>query len=78
MSYKPEVLAAGDGDTWAGNALRFATAAEAEQYVSDLAMRWTAVNDTRVVVSDDPVNYELRNGRAVPLPNTNPFPGVIQ
>ena len=67
MSYKPEVQTAGDGDTWTGNALRFATAAEAEQYVSDLAMRWTAVEDTRVIEDDEPVNYELRNGRAVAL-----------
>jgi hypothetical protein len=58
MSYKPEVKTAGGGD-WAGNALRFATEAEAHQYVGDLAMRWTAVSDVRVVPSDDDVNYRI-------------------
>lgn len=41
---------------WCGNALRFATRDEAEAYVADLAWRWTAVRDARVVECDDPVN----------------------
>jgi hypothetical protein len=53
MSYKPEVKTPGSG--WSGNATRFATQEEAEGYVFDLMMRWTAVEDTRVVESDDPV-----------------------
>ena len=48
MSYKPEVMVAGE-TKWCGNALRFATEKEAQDYVFDLAMRWTAVGDTRVV-----------------------------
>lgn len=56
MSFKPEVIADSSGK-WSGNALRFATRKEAEANVQNLAMRWTLVRDTRVVESDDPVNY---------------------
>jgi hypothetical protein len=61
-SFKPEVIADSSG-TWAGNALRFATKAEAETYVSDLAMRWTLVTETRVIESEDPVNYRIVNNK---------------
>lgn len=54
QSYKAEVIADNSG-TWAGNALRFATQAEAESYVQNLSLRWSAVRETRVVPSDDPV-----------------------
>jgi hypothetical protein len=56
MSWKPEVQTAGNGDDWNGNALRFATKKEAADYVLDLACRWTAVTDWRVVESDEEVN----------------------
>lgn len=56
MSFKAEVIADSSG-TFCGNALRFATRDEADKYVVDLAFRWTAVRDTRVVESEDPVNY---------------------
>ena len=49
MTYKVEVQTAGDGDHWAGNGLRFDTKEQAESYGLDLAMRWTAVKDFRVV-----------------------------
>jgi len=58
MSYKSEVIADSSGQ-FCGNALRFATREEAELYVADLAIRWTLVTDTRVVESDDPVNYRI-------------------
>ena len=58
-SYAPEVLADASGK-FCGNALRFATEREAQIYVDDLAMRWTAVRETRVVASDEPVNYRMR------------------
>jgi hypothetical protein len=61
MSYAPEVIADASG-TWAGNALRFATELEAEMYAFDLSMRWALVTATRVVESDDPVNYAIDNG----------------
>jgi hypothetical protein len=62
MSYKTEVLADSSGK-WAGNGLRFATEQEAKDYVADLYSRWTAVRETRVVESDDPVSHEWRGGR---------------
>lgn len=62
MSYKPEVIADSTGN-WCGNALRFATREEAEANVADLMSRWFSVTDTRVVESDDPVNYSYVNGK---------------
>ena len=56
MSFKPEVIADRSGQ-WCGNALRFATREEAEANVRDLMMRWFAVRETRVLESNDPVNY---------------------
>jgi len=61
MSWKGEVIADGSGK-FVGNGMAFATKAEAENYVADLAMRWTLVRDTRVVESSDPVNYSFTNG----------------
>jgi hypothetical protein len=63
-SYAPEVIADGSGH-WAGNGLRFATKEEAEQNVANLASRWFLVRDTRVVESDDPVNYAWIEGRGL-------------
>jgi hypothetical protein len=57
LSWKPEVIADGSGK-WCGNALRFATKEEAEANVFNLSMRWMLVRDTRVVESDEPVNYQ--------------------
>ena len=62
MSFKPEVIAHPPGK-WRGNALCFATREEAEANVRDLMMRWFAVRETRVVESDDPVNYRYVGGR---------------
>lgn len=56
MSWAPEVIADSSGK-WSGNGLRFATKEEAEANVANLMMRWTSVIDTRVVESNDPVNY---------------------
>jgi len=64
MSWKPEVIADASGK-WCGNALRFATKEEAEGNVADLASRWFLVRETRVVESDDPVNYAWINGKPV-------------
>lgn len=65
-SYAPEVVADSSGK-WCGNNLRFATKEEAEQNVFDLAMRWYAVRDTRVVESDDPVNYTYHDRQLRPV-----------
>ena len=64
MSWAPEVIADNSGK-WAGNALRFATKEEAEANVANLAARWLAVIDTRVVESDDPVNYRWIAGKGL-------------
>jgi hypothetical protein len=61
MSYKPEVQTSGRPE-WNGNALRFATEAEALANVANLANRWMLVTDTRVVESSDPVNYAWVDG----------------
>jgi hypothetical protein len=63
-SYAPQVIADNSGQ-WVGNALRFATWEEAEKNVFDLSMRWTLVRETRVVESDDPVNYRYIDGRLI-------------
>ena len=54
MSFKPEVIADNSGK-WASNALRFRTREGAERYVTDLALRWILVRDTRVIECSDPV-----------------------
>jgi hypothetical protein len=66
MSFKPEVVADSTGKFY-GNALRFATREEAEANVRDLMMRWFAVRETRVVESDDPVNYRWVDGKLVEI-----------
>ena len=63
MSYAGEVNTVGDAwGVFTGNGLRFATEKEAWGYVSDLRRRWTAVVETRVVESEDPVNYTWEDG----------------
>jgi hypothetical protein len=66
MSWKPEVIADHSGK-WCGNALRFATKEEAEADVRDLAGRWFAVREIRVVESEDPVNYHRVDGKSEPI-----------
>jgi hypothetical protein len=66
MSWRPEVIADHSGK-WCGNALRFATEAEAWEDVRDLANRWFAVRETRVVKSEDPVNYRRVDGKSEPI-----------
>jgi hypothetical protein len=58
MSWKAEVIADNSGK-FCGNGMAFATKEEAERYVADLSMRWFAVTNTRVVESDEPVNYAI-------------------
>jgi hypothetical protein len=56
-SYIPQVKTPGDKD-WVGNGMRFPTYASADDYVHALSWRWTAVIDTNVGESDDPVNCD--------------------
>lgn len=65
-SFAPEVIADASGK-WVGNALRFATREEAEANVANLADRWMAVRETRVVESADPPNYCWLDGVLIPI-----------
>ena len=57
MSWKAEVMVYGESQ-WVGNRMRYATRTEAQDYVVKLAWAWTAVRDTRVVESDEPVTEQ--------------------
>jgi hypothetical protein len=63
-SFAPEVVADSSGK-FCGNGLRFATREEAAGNVANLMARWMLVTDTRVVESDDPVNYAWVEGKLV-------------
>jgi hypothetical protein len=62
-SWKPEVRVAGEGTTWHGNALRFATKEEAEANARNLYNRWTLTTDWRASESDDEPNYRWIEGK---------------
>jgi hypothetical protein len=66
LSWKAEILAFGETE-WCSNALRFATAEEAEASGQELSMRWMLVKDWRATPSNDPVNYKFENGKNVRL-----------
>ena len=66
MSWKPEVVV-DSSDKWYGNALRFATRAEAHANAHDLTQRWLAVRDYRATRSRDPVNYRYLDGELIPI-----------
>lgn len=68
MSYKLGVKIPGDTE-FVFNALRFETEKEAEEYGIDLFSRWTAVRETWVITSDEPVNYRFINGQAEWIPD---------
>ena len=57
MSFKSEIQIA---DSWRGNSLRFANMDEAIAYAYNLMMCQFPVRATRVVETDDPINYALR------------------
>ena len=61
MSFKPSVSTDG-GATFNENTLAFATHEEAEASARDLMGRWLLVTDWRVIESDEPVNYTLKDG----------------
>lgn len=66
-SYAPQVRTGNDPKFY-GNALRFATQAEAEANVADLAGRWFLVVATQVVESDDPPSHTYVDGKLGDLP----------
>jgi hypothetical protein len=65
-SWAPEVQTDSTGK-WYGNALRFATEAEAYASAAELATRWMLVRDYRAAPSADPVTVhmpDIKNPRA--------------
>ncbi len=64
MSFKPQVRTRGDTQ-FNSNNLAFATREEAETSARDLMSRWMLVDEWRVVESDQPVNYRLREDGAL-------------
>ena len=61
-SYKPEVIADSTGK-WSSNSLRFKTEQEAYANVQNLAAKWFAVREYRVVESDDEPTYRWIDGQ---------------
>jgi hypothetical protein len=60
-SWKMEVEVDG---SWSTNACRYATEQEAKDAGVELLGRWFVPTDSRAVPSDDPVNYEFKDGRS--------------
>lgn len=60
MSYKVEVIA-DDSGQWVGNQMTFPTKEEAEEYAKNLAWRWTAVREWRVVPATPPPGTTYRD-----------------
>ena len=73
MSWKAEVQTIGD-QSWNTNALRFATKEEAEAEGDRLARNWLLVTRTRATECDDPVNYQMVDGKARPINQSTPAP----
>ncbi len=66
-SWKVQIATAEDPD-WVDNGIRLATKEQAVMYACDLASRWTALVESRITESEDPVNYTYENGRLVSIP----------
>ena len=64
MSWKCEVQVRNETG-WHGNALRFPTEDQAQQYAANLFGRWLLVEQTRVVECLDPVRHVWLDGRVV-------------
>lgn len=65
-SWGVQVQADASGE-WVGNGLRFATETEAQDYGTDLALRWTAVKAIRIVEILNVANYAWIDGQALPI-----------
>jgi len=65
-SWKSEVVADKSGE-FRGNGLRFATSAEAGAHVLDLALRKTAVYNSRIVECNEPVNAKWTENGVIHL-----------
>lgn len=65
-SWKVEVIADSSGK-WCGNAARYVSKQAAELAAADLAMRWFAVREWRVVPSADKAAWDIVNGQVVAI-----------
>ena len=65
-SWKSEVVADKGGE-FCGDTLRFATSAEAGAHVLDLALRKTAVYNSRIVECNEPVNAKWTENGVIHL-----------
>lgn len=68
MGFKLGVKTPGDTE-FVFNALCFETEQEAEDYGRDLFSRWSAVKETKVLTSDEPINYRFTNGQVERIPD---------
>jgi len=68
MSYKLGVKTPGDTE-FVTNGLCFETEREAKDYGVDLFSRWSVVKETKVLTSDEPINYRFINGQAERIPD---------
>jgi len=75
-SFKAQFKTYGD-PIFYDNAVRFATAEEAEAAGKDKYSKWTMAEEYRVVESEDPVNYKWENGDAWPIRSTRSAQGDI-
>ena len=74
MSWKMEVETG--KDSWSSNALRFATAAEAERAGDELLSRWTVPLSSRATETpDEPVTHMFPLGESRPSPLPAPVTG---
>jgi hypothetical protein len=69
-AYRVDVLVYGES-TWATNALRFDTEAEALDYAMDLYSRWTMSDKMRIVASDHPAREAYVAGSEHPKWSTS-------
>lgn len=68
-SWKTEVCTIYRGsESWATNALRFATQVEAEKAGHELLSRWYVPIKSRAAQSEDPVNYVFDDATGRPAP----------
>ena len=71
MSYKVEVMAAGDNGHFTANSLRFPSEAEASEYGQDLNLRWTAVMAWHTTETTDPVTARWDGGKVAHVEEAN-------
>ena len=68
-SWKTEVCTIYQGqESWASNALRFATKIEAEKAGRELLFRWIVPVNSRAAQSEDAVNYVFDDATGRPAP----------